>query len=121
MIAKGGAKLINQSAIKTLKNKLIKKAYLLTPNIPEAEVLTKIKIKSTKRHDSCSQYFIGVRRKKCFVKRWSWKIKIYSRYSFKQKEKLKFLKAEELKPKTHMEQVVLYLVLLLLFYHVENL
>ena len=46
MIAKGGARLINQSAIKTLKNKLIKKAYLLTPNIPEAEVLTNTKIKN---------------------------------------------------------------------------
>jgi len=44
MIAKGGARLINQSAIKTLKDKLIKKAYLITPNIPEAEILTKTKI-----------------------------------------------------------------------------
>ena len=48
MIAKGGARLINQSAIKTLKEKLIKKSYLLTPNIPEAEVLTKTKIKTLK-------------------------------------------------------------------------
>ena len=46
MVAKGGARLINQSAIKTLKDKLIKKAYLITPNIPEAEVLTKTTIKS---------------------------------------------------------------------------
>ncbi len=46
MVAKGGTKLINQSAIETLKDKLIKKAYLITPNIPEAEVLTKIKIKT---------------------------------------------------------------------------
>ena len=46
MVAKGGARLINQSAIKTLKDKLMKKAYLITPNIPEAEVLTNIKIKS---------------------------------------------------------------------------
>ena len=46
MFAKGGARLINQSAIKTLKDKLIKKAFLITPNIPEAEVLTNIKIKS---------------------------------------------------------------------------
>jgi len=46
MVAKGGARLINQSAIKTLKDKLIKKAYLITPNIPEAEVLTKTKIKN---------------------------------------------------------------------------
>ena len=46
MVAKGGTRLINQSAIKTLKDKLIKKVYLITPNIPEAEILTKIKIKS---------------------------------------------------------------------------
>ena len=46
MIAKGGARLINKSAIKTLKDKLIKKSYLITPNIPEAEVLTKTKIKT---------------------------------------------------------------------------
>ncbi len=48
MVAKGGARLISQSAIKTLKDRLIKKAYLITPNIPEAEVLTNIKIKSLK-------------------------------------------------------------------------
>ena len=46
MVAKGGAKLIDQKAIKTLKEKLIKKAYLITPNIPEAEILTKTKIKN---------------------------------------------------------------------------
>mgnify|MGYP001216587486 CR=1 FL=1 len=48
MVAKGGSRLINQSAIKTLKDKLIKKTYLITPNIPEAEILTKIKIKNLK-------------------------------------------------------------------------
>jgi len=46
MVAKGGAKLINQKAIKTLKKKLIRKAYLITPNIPEAEILTKTKIRN---------------------------------------------------------------------------
>ena len=46
MIAKGGAKLINQTAITTLKDKLIKNYYLITPNIPEAEVLTQTKINS---------------------------------------------------------------------------
>jgi len=46
MVAKGGAKLINKRAIKTLKEKLIRKAYLITPNIPEAEILTKIKIRN---------------------------------------------------------------------------
>ena len=48
MVAKGGTKLINKNAIKLLKNKLIKKVYLITPNIPEAEVLTNTKIKDFK-------------------------------------------------------------------------
>ena len=47
MVAKSGTKLINQSAIESLKNRLIKKTYLITPNIPEAEVLTSKKIRST--------------------------------------------------------------------------
>ena len=47
MVAKGGSKLINDSAINSLKIKLIKNTYLITPNIPEAEVLTKKKIKDT--------------------------------------------------------------------------
>ena len=46
MISKGGTRLISYSAIEILKKRLIKQAYLITPNIPEAEVLTKIKIKS---------------------------------------------------------------------------
>ena len=46
MVAKGGAKLINNEAIKDIKNRLIKKILLITPNIPEAELLTKTKINS---------------------------------------------------------------------------
>ena len=46
MIAKGGAKLIDKDAIKLLKNELIKKVTLITPNIPEAEILTNTKIKN---------------------------------------------------------------------------
>ena len=46
MIAKGGAKLIDNGAIKLLKSKLIRRVTLITPNIPEAEILTKIKIKN---------------------------------------------------------------------------
>jgi len=47
MIAKGGAKLINNNAVNILKNKLMPKVFLITPNIPEAEVLTKMKIKNS--------------------------------------------------------------------------
>ena len=46
MIAKGGAKLIDDKAVELLKNELIKKVSLITPNIPEAEILTKTKIKT---------------------------------------------------------------------------
>jgi len=46
MVAKGGTKLIDNKAIKLLKDELIKKATLITPNIPEAEILTKNKIKN---------------------------------------------------------------------------
>lgn len=40
MVATSGAKLISDDAIETLKNKLIPMATLITPNIPEAEVLS---------------------------------------------------------------------------------
>jgi hydroxymethylpyrimidine/phosphomethylpyrimidine kinase len=46
MVAKGGAKLIDDKAIKSLKFRLIKKVTLITPNIPEAEILTNTKIKT---------------------------------------------------------------------------
>ena len=46
MVAKGGKKLIDDPAIKILKNKFLSKVDLVTPNIPEAEVLTDIKITS---------------------------------------------------------------------------
>ncbi|HTT78775.1 MAG TPA: bifunctional hydroxymethylpyrimidine kinase/phosphomethylpyrimidine kinase [Stellaceae bacterium] len=39
MVAKGGAKLIEEGAIGTLKRLLIPRAAVLTPNLPEAEIL----------------------------------------------------------------------------------
>jgi hydroxymethylpyrimidine/phosphomethylpyrimidine kinase len=46
MVAKGGTKLIDNNAIKLLKTKLIKRVTLITPNIPEAEILTKTIIRN---------------------------------------------------------------------------
>lgn len=40
MVAKGGARLLEQRAVDTVITRLIPKAYLLTPNIPEAEILS---------------------------------------------------------------------------------
>ncbi|MDC3216076.1 bifunctional hydroxymethylpyrimidine kinase/phosphomethylpyrimidine kinase [bacterium] len=45
MVAKGGAKLIDDKAINLLKKRLLKKASLITPNIPEAEILTNTSIR----------------------------------------------------------------------------
>ena len=47
MVATSGAKLINDEAIEALKNQLLPIATVLTPNIPEAEVLSKIEIKTS--------------------------------------------------------------------------
>ena len=44
MVAKGGAKLINDQAISILRDELIKRVFLITPNVPEAEVLIGRKI-----------------------------------------------------------------------------
>ena len=45
MVAKGGSKLITDQAIQLMKKKLLNKVTLITPNLPEAEILTGIKIK----------------------------------------------------------------------------
>jgi len=46
MFAKGGAALLEPSAIDSLKTLLIPRATIITPNIPEAEYLTGMKISS---------------------------------------------------------------------------
>ncbi|RLD09784.1 MAG: bifunctional hydroxymethylpyrimidine kinase/phosphomethylpyrimidine kinase [Chlamydiae bacterium] len=44
MIAKGGANLLNDNAIDALKSELFPLALVVTPNVPEAEILTGVKI-----------------------------------------------------------------------------
>ena len=44
MVSTSGAKLVNRKCINFIKTKLIKEVYLITPNIPEAEILSGIKI-----------------------------------------------------------------------------
>ena len=46
MVATSGAKLLEDDAIDTLKEKLLPLAEVLTPNIPEAEILAGMKIES---------------------------------------------------------------------------
>jgi hydroxymethylpyrimidine/phosphomethylpyrimidine kinase len=44
MLAKGGAALLKNNAVNALKNKLIPLAKVVTPNLPEAEILAGMKI-----------------------------------------------------------------------------
>lgn len=44
MVATSGARLISEDAIETLKKELLPLATLITPNIPEAEVLSEMEI-----------------------------------------------------------------------------
>ena len=46
MVAKGGSKLITDQAIQLMKKKLLKRVILITPNLPEAEILSGVKINS---------------------------------------------------------------------------
>ena len=68
MVAKGGAKLINQQAIYLLRNELIKKVTLITPNIPEAEILTNIKIKNIKDMIYASNILINLGAQNVLIK-----------------------------------------------------
>ena len=68
MIAKGGAKLIDEKAIDKLKNVLIKKVSLITPNIPEAEILTDTSIKNKDDMIFAANILIELGAKNVFIK-----------------------------------------------------
>ena len=68
MVAKGGTKLINIKAIKTLKNKLLNKVSLITPNIPEAEILTNTKIYNTEDMIFAANILLSLGAKNILVK-----------------------------------------------------
>ena len=65
MIATSGARLIDPAAVSALKEKLLPIARVVTPNIPEAEVLSGIKIETkqdmeTASKQICAQYRCAV-------------------------------------------------------------
>ena len=68
MVAKGGTKLINEKAIFYIKNKLMKKILLITPNIPEAEILTNTKIESLEGMIKAGKILINMGAKNVLLK-----------------------------------------------------
>ncbi|WP_223700836.1 bifunctional hydroxymethylpyrimidine kinase/phosphomethylpyrimidine kinase [Sutcliffiella deserti] len=55
MIAKGGAKLLQEEAIRSLRESLIPLATVITPNIPEAEVLTERSIETIEQRRKAAE------------------------------------------------------------------
>ena len=68
MVAKGGAKLINNAAVIYIKNDLMKKTFLITPNVPEAEILSGVKIKSTQDMIKAGKILIQMGAKNVLIK-----------------------------------------------------
>jgi len=68
MVAKGGTKLINNAAIIYIKNRLMKNILLMTPNIPEAEILSNIKISSTQDMIKAGKFLVNLGAKNVLIK-----------------------------------------------------
>jgi hydroxymethylpyrimidine/phosphomethylpyrimidine kinase len=101
MVAKGGARLINNSAIIFLKKKLIKEVSLITPNIPEAEVLTNLKIKNTQDMIQAAQVLLSMGAKNVLIKGGHFKSKIIKDI-FVNKKEIKFFSNTKLQTRnTH--------------------
>ena len=55
MVAKGGAALLKREAIEALRDELLPETYLLTPNIPEAEALACMKIRTLEEMEEAAK------------------------------------------------------------------
>jgi hydroxymethylpyrimidine/phosphomethylpyrimidine kinase len=60
MVAKGGARLLDPNAIDVLKARLLPLAFVITPNIPEAEALTGHAITSLNDMETSAQELMGL-------------------------------------------------------------
>ncbi|MBO6634562.1 bifunctional hydroxymethylpyrimidine kinase/phosphomethylpyrimidine kinase [Parvibaculum sp.] len=68
MIAKGGASLLEDSAVSALKEVLIPLSALVTPNVPEAEVLTGRKIVDVEGQKGAADALLGLGAEAVLVK-----------------------------------------------------
>jgi len=101
MVAKSGARLINDKAMSILKKKLMRKVSLITPNIPEAEVLTNLKIKNTQDMIQAANVLLSMGANNVLIKGGHLKSKIVKDI-FVNKKEIKFFSNKRLKTKnTH--------------------
>ena len=98
MVTTSRVKLINDSAINSLKNKMIKKVELITPNIPEAEILSKVKIKTLDDMIFAGKKLINLGAKNVLLKGGHLK-KNYINDIFINKKQIKIFKNKKIKTK----------------------
>ena len=106
MVAKGGSKLINDKSIKIIKKRLIKKVNLITPNIPEAEVLTKIKIRNLNDMINAAYILLNLGAKNILIK--GRLVKKNLNDIFLNKKEFKIYKNKRIRTNNTHEQAVLY-------------
>ncbi|BCB02614.1 bifunctional hydroxymethylpyrimidine kinase/phosphomethylpyrimidine kinase [Bacillus sp. KH172YL63] len=68
MIAKGGAKLLQDEAIRALKEKLIPLSTVITPNLPEAEVITGLTIRSLEDRKGAAKMLVEMGARSVVIK-----------------------------------------------------
>jgi hydroxymethylpyrimidine/phosphomethylpyrimidine kinase len=68
MIAKGGASLLQEEAVGTIRRTLIPHSYVLTPNIPEAEALTGLLIQTFEDRKRAAMHLCELGAKNVLIK-----------------------------------------------------
>jgi len=68
MVAKGGAKLLRDDAVAALRERLVPLAAVITPNIPEAEVLLDRKIATIEERRAAARDLVGMGARAAVVK-----------------------------------------------------
>jgi hydroxymethylpyrimidine/phosphomethylpyrimidine kinase len=60
MVAKGGARLLSEDAVDTLRDRLLPLARIVTPNIPEAEVITGMSIRDESARRAAAERILAL-------------------------------------------------------------
>lgn len=68
MIAKGGAPLLQREAVAALRGDLLPQTYLLTPNLPEAEALTGVPVRTEAEMERAARRLQGMGARNVLVK-----------------------------------------------------
>ena len=68
MVAKGGARLLEEDAVAALRDELLPRADVVTPNIPEAELLTGLRIRSRAEMEAAGRRLLAAGARIALVK-----------------------------------------------------